>query len=351
VVVLACSLLIAAVPPVASGTTAAPTATGGTGSGTVPEAGHEPGPDAGLEAAGDPGSDANATPPGTWLYGIVGVQDANVRAATNDSAYEARLATADSSAATARIVDDRLETTDQRLDAAQRRQERLERERESGAMSPGEYRARAARLVAEVRGVERILERSERALADVPEEQRERRRLHDRIENQRARADAIVDEELARAAAAIDASDREGRPTDARPVDVDHLERAVGGTDVPGRFRSLFGNERTTVHVRRANGSVAKYHLRTRDGAVVDVARGPAEDPTVHVYTTHEVVREAATAENPWSVVDRGLSEDRITISGVGIGGTVKYWVASALYDLYDGVRGLADGVTDFLGG
>jgi len=303
---------------------------------------------AGEAVAVDDDNESTATP-GERVYGVVGVQDDRIRSTVNVSAYDARLAASDSPRERAAVVAEQLNATDRRLTALERQRDRLVQARDAGELSSGEFRARSARLAERTRAVDRLLDRSGTAVSGLPDGVREDRALDDRIAEQRGRTEAILAGPVGSAAAAFDDVETER----AAPVGFDRIEATftAGGPAVPGPLTPLFGDERITVHVRQANGNVGLYHVRTADGDVVEAGPGPAEDPTLHVFTTHEVVREIADAENPWRATDRALSEDRITVRGTGVLGTVKYWTASVLYDLYDGARSVLAGVTDFLGG
>lgn len=305
--------------------------------GTFPDEGHLPTAD----------NESGEMHPGSRLAGLVGVQDATIRTAVNESAYDARLAAVDSPQERAQVVRARLDRTERRLMALERRRGHLEQDRAAGNLTAGEFRSRAARIAAATRGVTRILDRSEAALSGLPAD--ERQEVRERIQSQREMAAAIHAGDVEAAAAAIDATDRE---VDARPIGPARVRRAfaVGTSAMPDTLRGLFGSERITVHVRRANGTVERFHVRTSNGRVVDSGPGPSSDPTLHVYTTHDVIRDVADADRPWATIDRALSADQITVRGVGIVGTLKFWIATAFYDLADGTGNLIGGISGLVG-
>ncbi|PSQ16464.1 hypothetical protein BRD00_10765 [Halobacteriales archaeon QS_8_69_26] len=105
---------------------------------------------------------------GQRLSGVVAVQDAEVAGEMGERAYAARIASTETDAAKAAVVADRLEDAADRLATLRDRKERLQKARENGSISDGEYRSRIARLAAEIRSVERLVNASERTAQGLP---------------------------------------------------------------------------------------------------------------------------------------------------------------------------------------
>lgn len=286
--------------------------------------------------AADGTNETNETTAGARLAGLAGVQGVEVQGSVDLAAYDVRLERAETPEARADVVAAQLRVTNRHLTTLARRVETLTRAREEESIDHGEYVARMAEVGAAVDRVQTVLDRSRRATEALPADRRAD--LDDRIREQRTRA-TDLEARTADAAGTIAGSDEAG----AAPVAAEDVAAAVerSGSRAPGSLRTLFGDERVTVHVRQADGRVNRYHLRISDGRVVDSGTGPGSNPTLHLYTHHATVREVRDAEDPWAATDRAFAEDRITYRGAGLVGGVKYGLLSVVQDVYEALRGV----------
>ncbi|GAB3678233.1 hypothetical protein [Halopiger thermotolerans] len=115
------------------------------------------------------GSATDSIQPGAQFAGVVGVQQAEINGSVSERAYVAELATAESNASKAAIIDQRIATTERRLADLEARLAELNESREAGELNDGRYRAKVAATVAEIRSLERELETVESSAADVPD--------------------------------------------------------------------------------------------------------------------------------------------------------------------------------------
>jgi len=275
---------------------------------------------------GEPGGGAvGAEDPraGAHLAGLVGVQDSELREAVDDGTFRARFADASSSRERARLLDDRLNASLDRLDALESRLQALDRARENGSLDGSAYTARRAAVSAEARAVVRDAEQLAALAADLPPALR--RDLPARIESLRSHAVDLRDRTVSSAAALGPTDDDPGvgpfTLTEVREV----IERGVG---VPDALAGVAGSERVNVHVRRANGTTAVYFARIEAGEVVSVERGGTDDPSLYVYTDYRVVRNVRTADDPGAAVRAAVDSGRISYDGVGIVNSAKYGFA-----------------------
>lgn len=108
--------------------------------------------------------------PGARLAGVVGVGQAELEGELQVRAVGLAVARAATPDAKAEIVADQLNRTDDRLAALENRMATLEEARANGTISESTYRARVARLAAETRATERVLNRTSLAAADLPDD-------------------------------------------------------------------------------------------------------------------------------------------------------------------------------------
>ncbi|WP_435067771.1 DUF7096 domain-containing protein [Haloplanus sp. C73] len=119
------------------------------------------------ESASNESNDSVA--PGQRLAGVVGVQGAELDGEIEDRELEQRVASADSNDSKAAVVATELNTARERLQTLRERRDQLREARQSGEMSPGEYRARMAVTAAQVQSLQRQLNTSERVSRDLPD--------------------------------------------------------------------------------------------------------------------------------------------------------------------------------------
>ncbi|MDS0282550.1 DUF7096 domain-containing protein [Haloarcula onubensis] len=108
--------------------------------------------------------------PGAQLSGIVAVGEAELDGDIEERAYGIRVARANSSDARAAVVADQLDRTDERIATLEQRRQALDRARENGTLSEGEYRARVAALHAESRTAQRMVNRTNETASELPAE-------------------------------------------------------------------------------------------------------------------------------------------------------------------------------------
>ncbi|WP_336336257.1 hypothetical protein [Haloarcula brevis] len=120
-------------------------------------------------------ADANATPPGAQLAGVVSVQGAEIDGEVQSRTFGIRVAQANTDDAKAAVVADQLNDSEARLAELQQRKRALERARENGSMSEGEYRAKAAQLHAETKTVQRLTNETNETASRLPAEALERK--------------------------------------------------------------------------------------------------------------------------------------------------------------------------------
>ena len=157
--------------------------------------------------------------PGERMAGVVGAERASVESEVAVRAFDRRVAAADSSRAKARVVVGQLDDLHERLDELDAERAELERARENGTLSRGEYRARLARLYAEERALRRLANRTEHTARGLPAETlREQGVNVTAIEHLRADARNLTGPEVAAVARNV-AGRSVGRPVGAGPSD------------------------------------------------------------------------------------------------------------------------------------
>jgi len=180
----------------------------------------------GTEGGADgPGDEPNGTDvrPGERLSGVVGVQSAEVDGDIERNAFRIRLERADDNATKARHIAAKVDEAETRLAALEERKAELQTQRQRGAMTKGQYRARMARLATEVETVGRQLNQSDAAAADLPPSTLDRNGVNTTaIRALMGDADRLRGGEVSEIAREI-AGDRSGM-----------VERGPGGDRAPG---------------------------------------------------------------------------------------------------------------------
>jgi hypothetical protein len=178
---------------------------------------------AGGNATAEPAEEREsvALSPGAQLAGVLAVQRAEIGGEVETRAFGLRVSRAATSESKARIVADQLNETEARLDELRGRLSELRQARESGEISAGRYRAQAARLTAEIRTLQRLLNRSADVAHELPADVK---RTHgiapEEVERLRTEARNLTGEEVS----AI-----------ARRVAGPNVGNGIGGGDAPGR--------------------------------------------------------------------------------------------------------------------
>lgn len=206
-------------------------------------------------------ADANATPPGTRLAGVVSVHEAELDSEVQSRTFGVRIARANTDAAKAAVVADQLHDSEDRLAELRQRKQALDDARENGSMSEGEYRARAARLHAETKTVQRLANETNAAASRLPAEALERKGVNaTAIETLSHRASELSGPEVAAIARGI-AGPNVGQQ--ARPAVAG--DRGNNAMNRPGVDR-----ERTPMSDRPEDSDVAPTNETVTDGAEPD---------------------------------------------------------------------------------
>lgn len=261
--------------------------------------------------------------PGAHLSGLIAVQNESVNGLVALESFRSNLETADGEAAEAGIIDSQLSTLDRRLD-------RLEASdaltAPTAAGHAGQATHRSVESEASLRTIDQLLSEAEAAIEDLPPALRAERELSARLATLEQRVATLRDESPG-TLATIDGQGIDRRTDPLTLVDID---RALSrGLSLDSRAERLFGSETIDLRVRRANGSILRATITTEDGEVTDLRRGPADDPSVHVYTDYQLVHDLRTAADPAAEIRAAMDEDRFVYDGVGIGNSVRYGIAT----------------------
>ncbi|WP_226011477.1 hypothetical protein [Halomicrobium salinisoli] len=178
------------------------------------------------------GNASNASvAPGAQLAGVVGVQGAEIEGDVQSRSFGIRVAQAASNESRAAVVAEQLGDVEQRLSELEDQRAELREARENGTLNEGEYRARAARLHAESRTVQRLANQSAGAAAGIPEQALAERGVNaTAIQTLRERADELSGQETAAIARSI-AGERVGQPSGPAAAG----ERGPGGDEARGQ--------------------------------------------------------------------------------------------------------------------
>lgn len=178
--------------------------------------------------------------PGERLSGVVAVQNAEISGEVESRAFEVGLNRTDTDAERAEFVAERLNRSEQRIEAIAQRQRELRELRDDGELSQGAYAARMAETSARAEQVRREANRSDDVARGLPETIRAERGIDDeRLNTLRDRANELTGPEvaaIARGVAGDDvgsplASGRRGPPSD---VPGEGGDRPGNGTESPG---------------------------------------------------------------------------------------------------------------------
>lgn len=113
--------------------------------------------------------------PGEQLAGVVGVQEAELDGELDERTFGVRIANAASDDARADVVAEQLGDVEGRLGDLDQREAAIEERRADGEMTEGQYAAEMARIAAETRTAERLVNASEEEASDLPAELLEER--------------------------------------------------------------------------------------------------------------------------------------------------------------------------------
>jgi hypothetical protein len=178
-----------------------------------------------VDAAASPtatAADGGSVSPGEKLSGVVSVQGAEFEGEVAERTYGVKLARANSSGAKAAVVADTVDDVEARVDELEARKRVLEQRRANGTVTEGEYRAKMARVAAELATARRLANASRETAAGLPEDALAKRGVDvTAIETLRHRAGNLTGPEVASVARSI-AGDSVGRSMSGtqKPADV-----------------------------------------------------------------------------------------------------------------------------------
>jgi hypothetical protein len=163
--------------------------------------------------------------PGERFSGVIGVQRAEIAGEVESRAFEVGLNRTATPEERADLVAERLNRSEERLAAIERRQRELRERRDAGELSPGAFAARMAETSARAEAIEREANRSAEVAGELPESVRAENGLNEeRLGELRQRAGNASGPEVAAIARGVAgngvggplAADRRGPPGDAR---------------------------------------------------------------------------------------------------------------------------------------
>lgn len=113
-------------------------------------------------------TDNDSVQPGEKLAGVVSVQGAEVSGEVEERTFGHRIAAANSNRSKAAVIASESSSLEERLSEIQSQQETLKEKHDNGTLSKGQYKARTAKLVAEARTIQRILNTTESTAETLP---------------------------------------------------------------------------------------------------------------------------------------------------------------------------------------
>jgi hypothetical protein len=123
----------------------------------------------GVAAPGQPATGSNASvAPGQQLGAVVDVGGVELETEVEGRAVGLAVAGADTPAAKAAVINERVEAVERRVDRLERRFGELEAARQNGSLSAGAYRARTTGLAARLYGAAHLANASAAASAGLP---------------------------------------------------------------------------------------------------------------------------------------------------------------------------------------
>jgi hypothetical protein len=149
-------------------------------------------------------ADGGSVSPGEKLSGVVSVQGAELEGEVAERTYGVKVARANSSGAKAAVVAATVDDVEARVDELEARKRVLEQRRANGTVTEGEYRAKMARVAAELSTARRLANASGETAAGLPEDALAKRGVDvTAIENLRHRAGNLTGPEVASVARSI----------------------------------------------------------------------------------------------------------------------------------------------------
>lgn len=219
-------------------------------------------------AQNDDGAASNEDPdvaPGERLAGVIAVQDAEIEGEVAERTFGVKVARAASDDARADVVGDQVTDVEERLERLEQRTNELQRARERGDISEGEYRAEMARIAVERKTAERLAERSEVRAGELPADLLDAKGIDvEAIQMLRERAGELGGTEVAEIARGIaganvgerfssDAGQRGGADGEVRAsTDRDAIERGPAAGNVSDDDVDEHGEANLTERLERA---------------------------------------------------------------------------------------------------
>jgi len=300
----------------------------------VPAAGIGPGSLAGSKAPASDVTDgaanetsteaaANGTdeevPPGATLAGVVGVQGAEIEAEIGSRGFEIALnRSGDNASKRAGVIASQVTDLEARLEELRGRTDELDRAREEGNITEGEYRARIAEVVTRITAVQRLANQTAKATRGIPAETlRERGIDADAIEELGRNARNLSGPEVAAIARGI-AGPGAGTGLGGGPP----VNRTGQGDGPPGNGdgNSGVGSPATPGSNAGNNGSGGADGGSPESASAGDDSDGPAGDErgngTAADRTTPENRTEPGAPGDGRSSGDRSVTDDGNTDVG-----------------------------------
>jgi hypothetical protein len=181
-----------------------------------------------------PGTESNASvAPGQRLGAVVDVGQAELESDVEGRAFGLAVAAADTPAAKAAVINERVGATERRVDRLETRLGELDAARENGSLSAGAYRARATGVAARLTGAAHLANVSVAASAELPATAGVDRSLVDRLHRRTSDLGGREIAEIAREMAGPAVGSPPGRPAGVAGPPVMPGGRSDGGRGGP----------------------------------------------------------------------------------------------------------------------
>ena len=116
--------------------------------------------------------------------------------------------------------------------------------------------------------------------------------------------------------------------------EVETFSKQVSGSEILGPFALLFGNERINIEVTLVSNTKVTVGLITENNAIIKIASGGIEEPTLLVFTDETTLRAVVESDNSLQALQRAIKEEKIKYKAVGLGKKIKFKLASTLLKL-----------------
>ncbi len=147
---------------------------------------------------GDNTTENGSVAPGAQLAGVIGVQQAEVRGEVETRAFGLTVAGVRSNGSKARVVANQTERLQERIQTLENRTQELNESYQNGTISTGKYQAQIARLTAQIRMTERLINQTSETADGLPPEARQANGVNTtQLEELRTRARNMTGPEVA----------------------------------------------------------------------------------------------------------------------------------------------------------